>query len=112
MISPKWIMYIFFLNMFGILCSALVESAWFGTSGVTTLFSNWSVFTMGDKLSAFGEILTWDYPFFKNYDGTANEFAVIRFGLMAISIAFWFSIIFFALQSVTSWITRIFGGVK
>ena len=108
--SMKWMMAIIFVYMAGILCSTLVEQVWFGQSHLAVLFANWSwsIDSFTSRLDVIGEILTFDFAFFKNVDGTPNDLFVVRWALMAVSVAFWFNIILTMVQSVGSAITKIF----
>lgn len=110
MISPKWLITIILLILGLSFVNGMIEQAYMGNveGKLAVLMSTDEEVDFGVKLSSLWGMMTFDYPQFKNADGSANPLTAIRYVFMAISMAILFSISLTILSSLTSLASRFF----
>jgi hypothetical protein len=110
MVSPRWVVVILLIFMVGALLSSVIEMTYFGdgeSSKISQLMDEKT--NIVTKAYLFWEMSWFDFAMFKNLDGTANAITPLRWGLMILSIAFWFTIMMSIGQGVTSIVKRFTG---
>lgn len=114
MVSPRWMMLILVLFLFGATLSAIIEQSWLSSSATSNVTSQMSSLldektTIWDKAFIAWDMSWFDFAMFKNPDGTANALVPIRWCLMILSISFWFTVFMGIGQGVVGIVQRLVG---
>jgi len=110
MVSPRWVILILAIFLIGGMLSAIIEQTWLGAGETSKMSSLMDEKTpVWEKAFILWDMSWFDFAMFKNADGTGNEIVPIRWALMFLSIAFWFTVFMSIGQGVVGIVKRLVG---
>lgn len=120
--QTKWIVFLVAIYLFGVLFGGMIEGTYLGDDDASLLeevigVDSYSVMGISIPkpstawLTSLGKMMLWDFAFFKDVDGTPNEWAIIKWllfipislGLMVTFVTTFIPILLEGIRAVKFW---------